>query len=319
MVRLPNPLGDAVMALPLLSNIKQRFPDCRLSLVGNPEYESLFSGLSHIDQFVALDNSLSIAEQSKILEEQQCDTIILCPNSWSSALVARKAGIKQRIGRTKHLRSFLLTHSLPAIDKPRLMPELYCELITAFGVGFSVDPAYLPAPEIAVSWAPPKLGYFMVAPGAAFGSSKQYPAHLMATALNGIHAKHQLLPVLFGAPSEHQSLIELSKLLDHPFIVAKQYADFNEIKHVMKKASFVLSMDSGARHIAVAVGTPQLAIFGPTDPSWTAHAMDGAVFVANDKLDCLGCHHKTCPLKGHPCMNDLDPQIIIDASSRFIA
>lgn len=318
MVRLPNPLGDAVMALPLLSDIRRQFPKCRLTLAGNPTYQSLFSDLDHIDAYLPLDNSLSVMAQAKVLRQVECDTIILCPNSLSSAVAAKFANIKQRIGRRRHARQLFLTHSLPAIKEPRLMTELYCELIEAFGVTGKVTPVYLAAPEVDVEWAPPlETKYYMVAPGAAFGSSKQYPPHLMTKVLNGIYEKHRMLPLLFGAPNEQQSLRELSSKLDHDSIVAASGADFSEIKYVMSQASFVLCMDSGARHIAAAVGVPQLSIFGPTDLRWTAHATEKLSVITNDKLDCLGCHYKSCPLPNHPCMTELDPQIIIDESSRL--
>ena len=60
MVRLPNPLGDAVMALPLLSHLKRQSPDCSLTLEENTAYESLFDGLAHVDHFTGLDNDATI-------------------------------------------------------------------------------------------------------------------------------------------------------------------------------------------------------------------------------------------------------------------
>jgi heptosyltransferase-2 len=319
MVRLPNPLGDAVMALPLLSHLKRQFPDCSLTLAGNPAYESLFDGLVYVDHFIGLDNGATIAQQAKLLKQPQCDTIILCPNSWSSAMVAYRAGFKQRIGRRRHGRSLLLTHALPAIGEPRLMTELYSELIEAFNCNADVTPVSLPCPELDVEWAPNQANYFMVAPGAAFGETKQYPLPLMAQAIDGICDRHSLLPILFGAPREQQSLTELSQSLKHSSLIAPSSASLGEIKDMISNARFILCMDSGARHIAAAVDTPQIVVFGPTNPAWTAHAMDKAAFISNSTLDCLGCQKKICPIQGHPCMNNLDPQILVDASSRFIA
>ena len=319
MMGLPNPLGDAVMALPLLSHLKRQFPDCSLTLAGNPAYESLFDGLVYVDHFIGLDNGATIAQQAKLLKQPQCDTIILCPNSWSSAMVAYRAGFKQRIGRRRHGRSLFLTHALPAIGEPRLMTELYSELIEAFNCNADVTPVSLPYPELDVEWAPKQAHYFMVAPGAAFGETKQYPLALMAQAIDGICDRHSLLPILFGAPHEQQSLTELSQSLKHSSLIAPSSASLGEIKYMLSSAKFLLCMDSGARHIAAAVDTPQIVVFGPTNPAWTAHAMDKAAFVSNSTLDCLGCHKKICPVQGHPCMNNLDPQTLVNESSRFIA
>jgi len=319
MVRLPNPLGDAVMASPLLSHLKRQFPDCSLTLAGNPAYESLFDGLAYVDHFVGLDNDATIAQQAKLLKQQQCDTIILCPNSWSSAIVAYRAGFKQRIGRRRHGRSLFLTHSLPTIGEPRLMTELYSELIEAFNCNADVTPVSLACPELDVEWAPNQANYFMVAPGAAFGDTKQYPLALMSQAIDGICDRHRLLPILFGGPHEQQSLTELSQSLKHSSLIAPSNATLGEIKCMLSNAQFILCMDSGARHIAAAVDTPQIVVFGPTNPAWTAHAMDKAAFVSNSTLDCLGCHKKICPIQGHPCMNNLDPQILVDECSKFIA
>jgi heptosyltransferase-2 len=199
------------------------------------------------------------------------------------------------------------------------MTELYSELIEAFNCNADVTPVSLACPELDVEWAPSQANYFMVAPGAAFGGSKQYPPVLMAQAIDGICDKHRLLPILFGAPHEQQSLAGLSRLLKHSSLIAPPSATLGEIKYMLSNAQFILCMDSGARHIAAAVDTPQIVVFGPTNPAWTAHSMGKASFVSNNTLDCLGCHKKTCPIEGHPCMNNLDPQILVDECSRFIA
>ncbi len=317
MVRLPNPLGDAVMAIPLLSNIKQQFPDCHLTLVGDPAYELLFEGATYLDTYVALDRRSNLRSQAKILRQHNCDTIVLCPNSWSSSLVAFLAGIKQRIGRRHHARQLLLTHSLPSIDKPRLMTDLYCELLAAFDLEYHQAPVRLPTTELRVAWAPVHSDYFVVAPGAAFGSSKQYPLPLMAEVINKTSQSNKLLPVLIGSPAEHYDLTRLAGLLTAQSIIAPQDAGLNQTKQVISNAKFIICMDSGARHIAAAVDTPQIVVFGPTDPTWTAHTLSYSTFISNTAIDCLGCHEKKCPLPNHPCMTELDPQLIIDESSRL--
>ncbi|MDP6962721.1 MAG: glycosyltransferase family 9 protein [Planctomycetota bacterium] len=318
-VRLPNPLGDAVMALPLISNLKHGLPNCQIYLAGNPAYESIFSHLGEHVNFVELDNALNVFQQAKKLEAINAEAIILCPNSWSSAIVALLSKTKIRVGRKQHGRSLLLTKSMATIDRPRLMTDIYNELAQAFGIDIDEYPVSIDITSQPLDWLEQDVAYFMVAPGSAFGKSKQYPLPKLAATIDEIQTQFGLVPVLFGSPDEHDILEQLGDKLSSAYQAAPEGTSLSEILVALKSSKFLLCMDSGARHLAAAVSTPQAVIFGPTNPAWTAHSTDIAEFISHTDLECLGCHLKNCPKQNHPCMTEIPPSQIVNEVSRLLS
>ena len=132
LIRLPNPLGDAVMATPLLRALRTEFPKERLVVAGNPGFESLLKGLDSFDAFLPLPREMGmgrVLSEARALKSAAARHIILLPNSWSSAFAARLAGIPERIGRGNRGRGFLLSAALPPAREPRPMTAIYMEMV----------------------------------------------------------------------------------------------------------------------------------------------------------------------------------------------
>jgi ADP-heptose:LPS heptosyltransferase len=87
---------------------------------------------------------------------------------------------------------------------------------------------------------------------------------------------------------------------------------------LLKKCSIVVSNDSGPLHIAAALGTPVLGIYGPTDPLLQGPFGDNHVVVRNEGLDCLGCNLTSCPI-GHPCMLGLSVETVLQGVRQLLA
>lgn len=326
LVRLPNPLGDAVMALPLLAVLRDALPGARLLAAGAEGLAPLFAPPSSVDAFVPLARGRhrgwrALREQARQLRAARAEVVLLLPNSWSSALAARMAGIPQRVGRRGAGRACLLTHRLPPITGPAPMTEWYADFLAPLGIA---RPEPLPRATLRATRPPPEpmstpsvdaRGWLGVAPGAAFGPSKIYPETLLLDAVARACAAHALRPVWLGAPSETPLLQRLAAAFADrhggPTLVVA--GDLGVSIAALGACRAVLAMDNGARHLAAALGVPQAVIYGPTHPAWSAHALEQTVILRREELPCLGCHHKRCPLPGHPCMNDLAPAAVAAA------
>ena len=117
LIRLPNPVGDVVMTTPLLRVLRERLPETRLIVAGKPVFGSLLSGLDTIDAFVPLPSG--VRAQARVLRPIGAELALILPNSWSSALATRLAGIPVRIGRRAQGRGALLSVRLPAVGPAR--------------------------------------------------------------------------------------------------------------------------------------------------------------------------------------------------------
>lgn len=311
LVRLPNPLGDVVMATPLLRSLRNGLPQTRIVVAGNAPYGALLHGLDSFDEFLALDRSVP---HDQVLAQARADTALLLPNSWSSVLAARRAGIPRRIGRRNQMRQLFLHQSLPSIPGAAPMTELYADFLPTLGLDREVLPAELVsgvAPKTALPDSTPLIG---VAPGAAFGPSKSYPKALLIEALAELHDKNGLTPLWLGSPNERAMLEDFAAALPIESVLpAVDAAGLDEAKALIRSCQVVLAMDNGARHMAAALHVPQVVIYGPTHPAWSAHALEHTTILRREELDCLNCHHKICPKADHPCMNRISPADVIAA------
>jgi ADP-heptose:LPS heptosyltransferase len=95
-----------------------------------------------------------------------------------------------------------------------------------------------------------------------------------------------------------------------PFIPPQ--TTFPRLAALLKRCDFVVSNDTGPMHIAAAVGTPVLGIYGPTNPALQGPYGQGHLTVRNERLSCLGCNLTACPI-GHPCMEELEVATVLDA------
>lgn len=325
-LRLPNPLGDVVMATPLLSLLRAALPAARLLACGADAYQPLLAGRPDLDGFLPLPREArssrgAVGRQAAILRAAGADAILILPNSWSSALAAWRARIPARIGRRGGGRGLLLTGSLPPIPGPAPMTELYADLLPLLGLARPAPGALPPARLVAHAPSPldgsgPWLG---VAPGAAFGPSKQYPEPALLEAVAAVCRARGLRPAWIGAPAERPALERLAAgvraLGLEPAVVC---GDLGAAKSAIARCAALLAMDNGARHLAAALGVPQAVVYGPTHPAWSAHALERTVIVRREELDCLACHHRRCPRAGHPCMTRLAPAEVAAAAGRAL-
>ncbi len=322
LVRLPNPLGDALMATPLLTALHRAEPARPLVLAGRPAQECLFRGLPGVTDYLPLEAAWGPGEESRALRRAGAGTVLLLPNSWSSALAAWRAGIPRRIGRRRHGRRLLLHRALPPVGEPRSMRALYLDFLDALAVapevqdGSESDPLVVATPGTPRTTLP-DAPLLAAAPGAAFGPSKLYPPARLAEVLRTLAAEDGLHPVLLGAPDERPLLEEVAAAVGPAAILpAAGDMDLAESSAILARAAVFLGSDAGSRHLASAHGVPQVVWYGPNDPRWSAHDLGRLTVLQVEGLDCLGCALRDCPLADHPCMERLPAARLVEAVRR---
>ena len=302
------------MATPLLRALRTSLPKERLVVAGSPAFEPLLEGLNYFDQFLPLPLGKGlgrITAEAEALKSVRAKRIFILPNSWASALAAKRAKIEERIGRGNIGRGLFLTRTLPPARNPRPMTEIYYEMgATSTTV---LGPVKLSRPKD----AEPK-SIFGVAPGAAFGPSKIYPINLLAAAVQKASEASRLTPRIIGAPKEAPLLKEVGDNLKSLGVRIDEDSgpcpDLAAARYSISECQSLLCMDSGARHIAAGLGVPQVVLYGPTEPEWTAHGTKNFTPLreSEEEVPCLGCHKTDCPIN-HPCMQKIEPETVADA------
>ena len=321
-VRAPNWLGDAVMALPAIAAVRAHYPDASLSIAALPSVLPLF--LEHAA--ARPDDVLSVDREREMeqLRGLSADAVLLLPNSFGSAWIAKRAGVAERWGYAGSARRLLLTRT---VRRPRGVVhqvQYYCELVRALGIRVEDDVPRLTARETtlaradaaltAAGWKPgePLIGF---APGAAYGHAKRWPPPRVAAVLAAV-ASRGAIPVLVGAPADRDTrrAIESSLPPGTRFIDLIGRTDLTTFIGVAARCTAFVSNDSGAMHVAAALGIPLTAIFGPTDERATAPAGPGPHRVILRDVFCRPCMLRECPID-HRCMKRIQVDDVLGAIS----
>jgi len=300
LVRATNWVGDAVMCLPALTAIRERFPRARITVLAKPWVAGLYERETFADE-VILYHPRKRRELVRELRRRRFDCAILLQNALEAALIAFLARIPVRIGYNRDARGFLLTDSITvprAGDIPRHERFYYLELLRRAGI---LD--RLPESGLIRLTPPPvkRERVVGVSPGAAYGTAKRWLPERFAEAALRIANERNASIALFGS-SEERGLCEqiAASLGDHPH---RNYAGETTLAEFIELAAgceVFLTNDSGAMHIASALGVPTVAIFGPTDEVGTGPTGLNARIV-REKVDCSPCLLRECPID-HRCM-----------------
>lgn len=330
----PNWLGDAVMALPAIADLRRHYPGARLSVAARPSVAPLFTMVQGIDGIVTLPGGGGLRaitgwkKDVAALAAGRFDTAVLLPNSFATAFIASKAGIPERWGFAADHRASRLTK---AIAKP--VGELhqcayYQALTTALGIASgppharvwpNADHARQLLRDIGLDLDEP---FVVFAPGAAYGRAKQWLPSRFAELADLLINQRGWSVVMVGAAGDRAACEEIASKLPNTGTRINRLVDFSgksdlpTLAGVLSQAHAVVSNDSGAMHLAGAVGTKVVAIFGPTNERRTSplRSSDEAPLpvVLTHDVFCRPCMLRECPID-HRCMRRIAAGMVFEA------
>lgn len=315
LVRATNWLGDAVMSLPAIRAIRQIFPHAQIAVVARLQVADLYARETCIDRVIPYPAQTGLRPRLEFaagLRAEGFDGAILLQNAFDAALIAWLAGIPERIGYNRDGRGLLLTRAIRVPDPgdiPRHQRFYYLELLRRAGMieRFPVSEeirldgiagarergaAHLAALQV----SGPVIG---ISPGAAYGNAKRWlPERFAETA-----ARFKAAVLVFGSPGERPLCEAVSAQLRHEGLEARNLAGQTTLREFIDLAAacrLFLTNDSGAMHVASALGVPTVAIFGATDDTTTGPT--GLLArVVREHAECSPCLLRECPID-HRCM-----------------
>ncbi|MGE3808335.1 MAG: lipopolysaccharide heptosyltransferase II [Gemmataceae bacterium] len=333
---LPNWIGDAVMATPAVRAIRVHHRSARIVGVLKPYITGVVEGSGWFDKLVYLDSTGPWSQRWPAvawkLRRSDIDLAVLFPNTFRSALVAALAGCRRRIGYVRYARGPLLTDRLwPMRDeqgrlKPSPVIDAYDLLAETAGCprpGHRMELFTTPQDEEVADRVWQREGLLgeqvvCLNPGAAFGASKYWPSeYFVALARNFVDRLGVKVLVLCG-PKERELAQTIADDSHRPGVrtLANYRLSLGLTKACVRRASLLVSTDSGPRHFAAAFEVPVVSLFGPTHIAWTETYFDQAVHLQK-KVACGPCQLRSCPLD-HRCMKLLIPEEVFQAASRLL-
>lgn len=331
-VRGTNWIGDAVMTIPALRELRRIFPEAIITLHTRAWAKGIFQDADFLDEILTFESSGSkfktAVAQSKNLKKESFDLAVLFTNSFESAFTVRLAKISRRFGYAKEGRSFLLSDSveMPPWKNERHEVFYYLNLIAAVEKSFfssetvlqsepKVDLRVSEERRIAAREILEKSGVDLSKKTIALGvgstnsRAKRWQTESFAELNDSIQNELNANVILIGAKDESEvsrEVFEKSKI--KPIILTGK-TSLDEAVAVLSEIDFLVSNDMGLAHVAPAVGIKTLVIFGPTNPKTTQPI--GSEIIRRETVGCSPCMLRDCPID-HRCMKWISAQEVFE-------
>ncbi|MFZ0702992.1 MAG: lipopolysaccharide heptosyltransferase II [Candidatus Acidiferrales bacterium] len=335
LVRATNWVGDAIMSIPALYAIRRRWPEARITILARSWVAELYSGQPFVDRVMPLNvpsrSPMAMERAARELGQEQFDCAILLQNAFSAAWLVWRARIPQRIGYARDGRGVLLSKAI-AVPRKGEIPahELfyYLELLRRAGwlesipeamqISLNLSAGAAEAAEVRLREAGvrPEAKRIALAPGAAYGSAKCWPPERFAAVADALVAEFGADVILFGASSEQGICRQIAERMRHRPVILAGQTSIGELPAFFSRCSLFVGNDSGAMHVAAAVGVPVVAVFGSTDPQGTAPVTFRKNLIQH-QVACSPCFLRECPID-HRCMLRVPVKDVHDAAAKCL-
>jgi heptosyltransferase II len=323
-------IGDFVRCHSVVKVLKSRWPDRPVDLLTTALCRPLADYMPGLRQAILGDlprSRIALAEQRELAQRLRANhygLALIMPRTWKAALAPFLAGIPHRVGFVGEARFGLVNEWRWGERRlPRMVDR--CAML-ALPQGAPL-PAEWPLPELVVpaaevdAWRE-HLGIagrpaVALCPGAV-GPSKRWPAATYGEVARTLTARGIAVWVI-GGPDEAGLAAEIAAA-GGPLVRDLTGPDLRNAILALAAAGAAVSNDSGLLHVAAALGTPAIGVFGPTSPwHWAPLNPLAAVIETRSELPCRPCHKPTCRLRHHRCMRDIPAAQVLEALERAMA
>jgi lipopolysaccharide heptosyltransferase II len=319
-VRAPNWIGDVVLSLPALRDLRRNFPSARIEVLARPWVAPLYGAVAEVD---AVRESATTGGDVAA-SRRAFDAAVLLPNSFASALCAWRARIPQRWGYATDARGPLLTRAPRVPPQVRGRSQVYYYRAMLAGVGLTVsatpDASLICPPEWADRGASllgaggPWIG---LNPGAFFGTAKRWLPERYAAAGDTLARRTGARVAILGGAAERALGETIAASTCEPTCVLCGETTLPDLAGVLSRLALLVTNDSGPMHVAAALGVPVVAVFGPTDSRETG-PVGAAYRIVREPVHCSPCKLRECPID-HRCMTRIGADRVVAEAQAMLA
>jgi len=333
LIRSTNWIGDAIMTTPAVRTIRQNFPNADITLLALPWVADVFSACPHIDHIFIYDKKgrhrglsgkLRLASE---LRAEQFEVAFLLQNAFEAALITTLARIPVRAGYTTDGRRFLLTHRVskhPDIGTKHQV-HYYQEMLQGVGLKpgpdsleLYLDSGAVQEADVVLSQAGqggrPLIG---LNPGAAYGPAKRWPARKYGELGAQLAEATGGLIIIFGTEADKEAAAEISAAAGGQTLDLCGKTSLGLALACIDRCQVFITNDSGLMHVAAALKTPLVAVFGSTDHVATGPYSEQAT-VIRTSLACSPCMKTHCPKEHYQCMEQIAVNEVARAALDFL-
>ena len=327
LMRGPNWVGDAVLAIPAMKAVRERFPDADITLLVRPWVAGVFKSVPFIDHLWSEPRPAGVRDWIRIarqIRNRSFDLALLFPNSFESAAMMFLGRVPKRIGYATDGRRWLLTNRITPSTVKRHQVHYYLDLAKALSadtqpsiqISASEEEKTQAANLLASQGIPQGQPYMVLNPGAAYGSAKRWGEDGFAAAGDALAAELHLDVVIVGSERERAIAEAIQKSMRSRVVVLSGKTTLETLIGVISDAVLVLTNDSGPMHVSAALGIPTVAVFGATD-----HVVTGPIGprtrVVREPVECSPCMLRECPID-HRCMTRVSADSVCQAARELL-
>lgn len=319
----PRGTGDVVLSTIMLENLKQHFPFSEIDYFSDPVNKQVLEGLPQLRTVFGVNTKQTGTWSAiKLIRKEKYDLVIDLYCNPRTALLTFSSGAKYRAGFQFKNRTYayniLADHKNGTISSV----EYYLEMLNRLGVPILDRSLKFPLDQHDPSrhndfFKPFKhqlnIGLFL----AGGWQAKKFPGRRLAQLGKKIHEELKANIFVGYGPSEKPDMEEFRAHAEFTYHVLPDKS-FTDVGYSSTQMNLVIVNDSGPMHVAAAVGTKVLGIFGPTNPKHWAPYGEKSTWIRHEKLSCLACEELNCPIVGHPCMNEISLDEIVKKAKSML-
>jgi len=329
-------LGDTILTLPLISEIRRRFPNANISLLCSPQARDLLVGHPDLDAVIVDDKKggdrgwLGLWRKARSVRKEGF-TMALSPHkSFRSALLLALARIPLRVG-FRQSKGWFFFHLRVRRDSARHDVERNLSILEAFDirpedcrrdVRLRVDPRAQESVDEVLRSLGINAERLVIAlnPGSVW-PTKRWTADGFAKLIELLKKKYSCEILLLGGPEDIAIVSKIRELARNTGVILAGKITLRELPALLQRCHVLITNDSGPMHVAVAQGIPIVAIFCATTPALGFYPYSGKAIVVEKDLPCRPCSPhggRRCPLGTDDCMRLIEPEHVLQAVERLL-
>lgn len=329
LIREVNWLGDVVMSVPAVKALRRAMPAAHLSVLVRSDLASLFDGSGWVDEILpfrihrGLGGLADRRRVVRLIRSRRFDLAVVLPRSFQSALWVALAGVPERVGFAADGRGLLLTNQTrrtsAALGRHQVHDHLLLLQETLAIAGCADDYAldvHEPHRARMQAWLTSRRQrsgkLIAMAVTAAFGPSKEWPCERYAALIDLLAERYDAECVLIGAPAERRRVEDVARASGNGALVAAGETSVGEALALLSLCDGFAGNDSGAMHMAGALGIPTVGIFGSTDAHRTG-PLGPRTRILYDRIECSPCMARTCRFGHYDCLKRIEVHDVASA------
>lgn len=339
-MRGTNWVGDAVMTIPALRQLRRLFPNAHLTLATRAWAQGLFADADFLDDLQVHEGGglRSVVKQVRQWRKGKFDLAVLLPNSLETALVASLARVPLRIGYATDGRQALLTHPLDLPEWRDSKHEVfyYSNIVARLEWLIKHEQTFLETqPDASLEVSDDRKAKALdflrahgikgggdnralvaLCPGSINSRAKRWPAERYAALADQLIDELGAEVIIVGSSGETQVSLEVTRQMRNQPLLLTGKTELAELVAILSQVDLLVANDTGPAHIASALGRHTLVIFGPTNPL-TTRPFSPYGEIVREPPDCAPCMLRDCPID-HRCMTAITPAAVFERARALL-